>query len=434
MRIVFLGLCWGAYLAGPAGFGQTNGSVSLPAQTVTPAFINRLAEEMRTNNAGLGAAQARTNAAHWNVAAVRHWEDPMFSFGGVVAGNRGPMLDQEGDLIYGIDQKLPLFGKPEWSRRVAQAGSEKSRADYEYQFQLMRRDLALALFRTALADRIVDIGQEDLAWLDTQTAAAEQRYRTSDGSLVDVLRMQTEKAKRADQRRTDVADRDREQVNLNRRLNRQLNTPWPALALPALASPVVFSQRLVDLSVRYEPKLKVLQQEIRQAQALAELTRRHRRPDISLGVEGRQYSGDGGLREGMFTVRFNLPWFNAGKYRNDLKRDQASAQAAEREAADYELGVREEAYGLTVRIDAARRQAILYRDDIIPKAQQARAAAQSAWMSNKGSFNDLMETRRLLLEGRLMLSRAITEQYQMLADLVLCCGLADLEALDMIKL
>ena len=220
----------------------------------------------------------------------------------------------------------------------------------------------------------------------------------------------------------------------SRRLNRQLNTPWPALALPALASPVVFSQRLVDLSVRYEPKLKVLQQEIRQAQALAELTRRHRRPDISLGVEGRQYSGDGGLREGMFTVRFNLPWFNAGKYRNDLKRDQASAQAAEREAADYELGVREEAYGLTVRIDAARRQAILYRDDIIPKAQQARAAAQSAWMSNKGSFNDLMETRRLLLEGRLMLSRAITEQYQMLADLVLCCGLADLEALDMIKL
>ena len=38
----------------------------------------------------------------------------------------------------------------------------------------------------------------------------------------------------------------------------------------------------------------------------------------------------------------------------------------------------------------------------------------------------------MLLDGRLMHARAVAEQYQMLSELVLCCGLGDMEALQMI--
>jgi hypothetical protein len=38
----------------------------------------------------------------------------------------------------------------------------------------------------------------------------------------------------------------------------------------------------------------------------------------------------------------------------------------------------------------------------------------------------------MLLDARLVEARAVAEQYQMLSELVLCCGLADLEALEMI--
>jgi hypothetical protein len=37
-----------------------------------------------------------------------------------------------------------------------------------------------------------------------------------------------------------------------------------------------------------------------------------------------------------------------------------------------------------------------------------------------------------LLDAQLMFARAVSEQYQMLSELVLCCGLGDLEALQMI--
>ena len=47
-------------------------------------------------------------------------------------------------------------------------------------------------------------------------------------------------------------------------------------------------------------------------------------------------------------------------------------------------------------------------------------------------MREVVETRRMLLDARLMYARAVAEQYTMMAELVLCCGLGDFEALEMI--
>jgi outer membrane protein TolC len=128
----------------------------------------------------------------------------------------------------------------------------------------------------------------------------------------------------------------------------------------------------------------------------------------------------------------SVPWANAGKYRNDLKREQAKLRATEFELSDYQLMVREEIHLLTVKIDAARREALLYRDEIIPRSQSALESAHSGWVSSQTPFRDLLDARRMVLDARLMYVRAVSEQYQMLSELVLCCGLGDLGALQMI--
>jgi len=129
---------------------------------------------------------------------------------------------------------------------------------------------------------------------------------------------------------------------------------------------------------------------------------------------------------------FNLPLGNRAKYRAEVRREQAKQQTVELQRADYDLGLSEEVHMLTVKIDAARREALLYRDEIIPRSEVALASAQTAWTAGRGMLLDLLEARRMLLEARFMQARALAEQYQMLSELVLCCGLADLEALEMI--
>src|SRR6185503_15958362 len=106
-----------------------------------------------------------------------------------------------------------------------------------------------------------------------------------------------------------------ERFALNRLLNREVTSTWPQLKLPSVAPAIPLSSNLLVLALRNEPKLKVLDQQIRQAGASAELTRKMRLPDVSFSVERRQYNGDSEFRSDMFTLRFSLPWINREKYR-----------------------------------------------------------------------------------------------------------------------
>jgi outer membrane protein TolC len=162
------------------------------------------------------------------------------------------------------------------------------------------------------------------------------------------------------------------------------------------------------------------------------MVERERYPEIVLGAQGRNYSGNGDFRQAEVILGFSFPWGNAGKYRADQERARALTLAAEKEAADYGLELQEEIHLLTVRIDAARREALLYQDQVIPRSERALESARASWIANRGMFLEVLDARRMLLEARLMQARAHTELYNELSDLVLCCGLGDLEALEML--
>ena len=424
-----LTLIFAIFTAARAAEPDAHLSRSTNTARLTPAYLGAFAEQLRTNNPSLRAFDARVRAANHATNAVRTWDDPRFKFGGVVASGRGPLLSEDGDLVYGVEQRLPLFGKADAARRVARAEADSEVARQAMQFELLRRDLGRLLFKAAYEESVLHVGRQDLAWLDTMTAVAEERYRAGAGSQVEVLRMQNERAKRADLLRTDALHRDHSLLAVNRLLNRDLHAPLPKYELPAVAAPVPYSTNLTAFAARSEPRLRLLSREIAAAEAQAAATRKARLPDVSAGIEGRQYSGDGGFREGMFTVSLSLPWFNRGKYNNDAARARARLESVGFDRADQELAVREEVHHLTVAIDAAHRQALLYRDEILPRSQQALESAHAQWLAGRGLFLDVMEARRLLLEARLSFSKAVAEQHQAMSDLVLTCGLDGLESL-----
>jgi cobalt-zinc-cadmium efflux system outer membrane protein len=401
-----------------------------PPVTVAPAYINQLSEELLRAHPALAAARARVAAAQAATEAVRSWDDPMIRLGGMFADEE--MRAQDGDLLYGVEQKLPLFGKAGSERRVKEAETAMELAASNAQFQQLRRDLAKALFTTALADHTVRVGEEDLTWLDLMVASVDARYRAGEVSQVWLLRLQNDRARRLDVLTTDRRQLDHDRFMLNRLLNRDPDATWPRLELPPLAQPVVYSERLVQLARTGEPRLKVFEHELQRGDAAIDAARRRRWPDFTLGALSRNFSGSGEWRQAELMLGFNLPQGNRAKYRAEVRREEARREAVDQERADYNLGLREEVHALTVKIDAARREALLYRDEILPRSELALASAQTAWTAGRGMLLDLLEARRMLLDARLVQVRALTEQYLMLSELVLCCGLADLEALEMI--
>jgi outer membrane protein TolC len=396
---------------------------------VTSEYINRLVTEARTNNPALRAADSRTRSAQLNAESIRTWEDPAALFGGSVYSDKGFSPAEDGNLVYGLEQKLPLWSKPQLARRVAETEVSMREAEANYRTLQLRDDLTKGLLRAALAERVVQIGEQDLSWIQATATATDNKYRAGQAALADTLQIQNELARRKDTLRTERLRLAHEHLSLNRLLNRDPASPWPQLLLPPVAPAIPLSDKLVSLSLKNEPKLRVLEQEIKQASSSADLTRKNRLPDVSLGVEGRQYSGDGEFRSGMFTLRFSLPWFNRDKYRKEYERDKERQRSAEHDRDDQVLMLREELHHLAVDIEASRREAVLNSEEITTRSEQALTSRVSEWEAGHGALRDILDARRMLLESQLMAARATAEEHQMLAEMLLWTGLDNLEEL-----
>src|SRR6267142_6960864 len=119
---------------------------------ITTEFINRLVAEARTNNPSLKAADSRVRSATLNAEAVRTWEDPTAMFGGSVYSDRGFNPSEDGNLAYGVEQKLPLWGRPKLTRRVAEADTSMREAEVNYRAHQLRNEITKALLKAALAE------------------------------------------------------------------------------------------------------------------------------------------------------------------------------------------------------------------------------------------------------------------------------------------
>jgi outer membrane protein TolC len=410
----------------------------LPAQTavaitnvvvIDSAMINALAAEARTNHPALKAADSLVRASVLDAQAVRTWENPMASFGGSVYSSRGFNPSDEGNIAYGIEQKLPLWGRPKFARNVANAGTLVRESELNQRLLQLRSDIARQLYMAALAEQEIAIGEEDLVWLEASARTGDNKYRTGQGSLADSLLIQNEVAKRNDALLTGHRRLAHERFALNRLVNRDANSTWPSLKLPSAGPAIPLSAKLLALAFANEPRLRVLDQQIKQASATADLTRSSRLPEVSFGVDGRQFSGDGEFRSGMFTLRFSLPWANGDKYRKEYARDKERQKSVEQEREDQVLTVQEQLHHLTVDIEAARREALLYSGEITVRAGQALSSRTSDWETGRGALRDALDARRMLVESELMSARATAEQHQMMADMLLWTGLDTLEAL-----
>ena len=408
---------------------DTNSAV----EVLLPETVSRWAEVMASHHPSLKAAQARAQAAQRNADGVRRVADPRFMIGGALYSAKGMNPSEEGNLIYGVEQPLPLLGKETAARALARAEADTEAVRADARFQELRRDLAISLFQAAFARRAVELAEADQAWLKETVRTMESRLGAGAGSSVEVLRAQTEQARRQVEVATLRAQEGEARATVNRRLGRDPLAPLPGFDLPALAEPVEYNERLVRLALEAEPRRRVLASERDAAGALVEATRRSQRPNLSVGVDGRQYGGDGEFREGTFFLSVSLPLWNRGKFRQDLARDRDRLRAAEEEHADSALQVREEIHHLALRLATARQEALLYQDEVLPRAESALRAAQAQWSAGQGSLREVLDAQRMVLEARLQFARAVGEQWSTLSELVLCCGLGDLEALEMVR-
>jgi len=396
------------------------------AEVVTPSAVHRLAGSVPDQHPGLQALELRAGAAKAQAEATRRWADPTLRAGGIGFTSRGPLASEEGDIALGVTQTLPIFGKESAARAIAEAEAKTARETADVRIPMLQRDLMERLLQLALVHRSIDLAEADRVWLQRILDTLEARHASGKVSAPQLLQLRNEVSQAETRLKLLRIDSQDAAARINRVLGQSIDHAVGSWELPSKAAPITFQPDWLRHALAAEPQLRVARTLSNEAAARVDATRRSGRPNLSLGLDSRQYSGDGGLRNGAATLSLSLPWFNRDQYRKDLTRDRLRLEAAHREVANLEAEVTLEIHHWLTRIESARIRAELAEETLLPRIRTALDTATAALSAGPGELRDTLDLRRQWLDAKSSQANAIAEQWSAIAELLLLCGWHDL--------
>ena len=382
-------------------------------------------------NSRLLMLDAEVEAMTFAPSQVGALPDPMLSFNAMNLPTDTFDLDQEPmtQLQLMLSQKLPFPGKRELRREVAETmvGVAQKQTD-EYR-DVLTGKVREAWWRLFAADRSLQIVESNKLLLRDFVEIAKTKYAVGKGLQQDVLLAELELSRLMNREAQLAGNRRRAQATLNGLLNRVPEHPItlpkdpPSEKLPSL-EPVT---SLAKFAVERRDLLKAIELKLEAADKKVELAEKDRWPDFQIGVGYADRQGSDpvrGSRTDFLSLMFsiNLPLYSG------QKQDKALQQRIhDREYERYRLSdtirVIETEIGVqAAEYSAAREQALLLKNEIIPQAEQTVSSMLAGYEVNKVDFLNVVNGQIMLYNASIDYWNAMASAKQALARLAAGVG------------
>ncbi|MCP5005058.1 MAG: TolC family protein [Planctomycetes bacterium] len=395
-------------------------------------------DEALGSNPELLAAQFRRNAAKERIPQARALEDPVLGF--TYYGEQKQTRVGEMQAGFSVSQKIPFYGKLRLSGEIA----EYEAMTHEEQYRALKR-VVIARSKSAFYElywvcKSIDINENNKALLEKFLKIAERKYATGNATQQDVLKAQVEVSKILNEIITLEQLRETAAARINTLLNRH---PELRLGIPEeinITKLKVTLEELYQKAKEESPELGMFKYRIERDKAAYKLAKKQYYPDFTFGFnytilndlpssamsspigEGRDaYSG---------TLSLNIPIFQKRKYDAGVREADARLKSSERDRRNREnmtlFGVKD----FHFKVQTAERLVNLYRDIIIPQAEQSLKAAEAGYQSGQVDFLNLVDSQRVLLDFNLAYYSALSDFGTNLAELERVVGVEFTGKLD----
>ena len=394
------------------------------------ARLEQLLAAAQADNPELKSDQARWESFREKIRQAGTFDDPMLMLRLQNLLIRDPLAfdrDSTSAKIIGISQMVPFFGKRGLAKEAAAQEAETAR------WGLEERKLELAAMvkeswsQLLFVERYLEIIERNIVILDDLSRYSETMYGLGKGRQQEVLKAQLERT-RMEEMRIILAQKRRSLVaSLNSLAYRPASEPiTPAVAL-ALTPLTLTAAELEQMAEENRPLLKVAAARAQKAKAMRALAARELYPDFTFSFEYMQRQSSEMDADGfdMYStgVTFNIP----------LQHDRRQAMVAEGEAdtrmaeADREMALNAIRLGIgdgLARLEGSRNLARLYRQGIIPQADNIYQATMSAYRAGKAEFMTVLDSRMTLINFEREYCEAVADYQMQLARLEAVVGTA----------
>lgn len=377
--------------------------------------LEALVAQALEQNPAVGVTESRWQMLQHRAAAAGSFDDPL-----LMIAVRSLPVDDPLDFrsepmtqkVIGISQKIPYPGKRGTRTAVAQSESEAARwlvAERKLELAQMVRETG---YRIYAIDKSIELTQQTLRLLDDLILLAETRYGIGKGSIQTVFSAQVQHSKMQEVLLKRQQQRKILQALLNELLNRPLSTTVATFPEPKPNPITAMPEVLLQRALAERPLLHSLNAEHQASLSSRRLSELDYYPDVTLSLEYAQRdrldTGMGGDDFFGLSLSFNLPV------------QRARRRAAEHAAASQSAMITAQLHQVrnSIEGDINRRlaeleqrfgQIQLYRDAILPQAEQSVEASVAAFQVDKIDFSMLLDEQMALFDYQ-------TGYYQLLAD------------------
>ena len=407
-------------VAANQGSQQTETQLPDLGQPGSPLLMEKVVAFALANNPQIAAAEERWRAALNRPAVVSALPNPAFG----VSYFAEEMETRNGPLRGGItlSQKLPWFGKLDTKSRIAESEANVFKERHESTRLEIIAKVKQVYFELYWITRAIAITKSNIDLMKQFEKVAQAMYVAGEVSQQDVLKAQVEISNLQNELDTFVEMKTTAAARLNALLGRPIEAP--------LGEPERFEFRrfttelenLYNLARELSPRLRLHQQLIKRAEQQSKLARLDYYPDFTLGVQyqniafGAPMAPHEGQDAWAVMVSMSLPiWW--GKTKAGVNEAEMKASSERFAYTDTENMVLMNVKDTYFRLKTAERQVALYRDSIIPRAEQALRVSEKGYRAGQVDFLNLIDSQRMLLHFQFAHERALTDFQQNLAKL-----------------
>lgn len=398
-----------------------------PSPAIDSTFVLedylRLASE---RSPALRQAYYEWRAAEEKVGYAGSPPNPVLSYGRFLESVETRVGPQEWRL--GLRQDYPWFGtlgaRGDGAREAAKAARQK----FESRRLRLFHEVKSAYSDLYYLGRELELTRENLQLLAFWESVARTRYEVGLEGHPDVMRAQVELGKLEDR----LITLEDEVGPAGSRLRALLDLPADVIIpIPAVleVEEIEVSRGGILRSIKSaNPDLDYLRHVIGEAEAGVRLAGKSSYPNLSFGVDfietGESVNlnvADSGKNAWAVGIGVELPiWFGKNRAR------KAEAEAA-RKRAEYNLIDRENslialADQVIFEHDDALRKLGLYRDGLIPKAEQSLNASYTAYKVGELDFLNVLDAQRQLLDFQLEKEKAVARLSVKQSEIEMICG------------
>ncbi|RFC37326.1 MAG: outer membrane protein, cobalt-zinc-cadmium efflux system [Candidatus Nitrotoga sp. LAW] len=416
MRIFLLPLGFVALICNPsfaleaashAHYEAVEGNTLRAIEPATPLTLKAALELAYGANATLSTARRELEAVAGSVLQAGLRPNPR-----VEALIEDPRPANRLTAVY-VNQPLELGGKrpariaaAERRHDVASAELHAMRAEIRAAVMVAFFDVLVAQERFLLTQGLVELSQRATTAASKRVTAGkvspveETKARVAEASVRVELSQAATNLKMARKRLTAIWG------NATPRFERAEGQVETLPALPALK----------DLTARLAnaPGLARAQLEVNRRQALVEVERSLRIPDVTLSLGGRR-NAEIGLNQALLGVSLPIPIFNRneGNILEALRR----TDKARDELSGTEIRLNNEITQAFERLNVARQEIEVLQREILPGAQSAYDAASKGFIMGKFSFLEVLDAQRTLFQAKSQYLRALAEAHRSAAEI-----------------